>query len=80
MAQETLVSGTTTAIDSSSNPVTNSFGLSTDINYEKLNNVNYTSSASNHPIISTTVLLIALKSTSNSVLLALWLKPLFMLL
>ncbi|CAC9645498.1 hypothetical protein [uncultured Gammaproteobacteria bacterium] len=34
--------------------VTNSFGLSTNINYEKLNNVNYTSSASNHPIISTT--------------------------
>jgi YD repeat-containing protein len=34
--------------------VTNSFGLSTNINYEKLNNVNYTSSTSNYPIISIT--------------------------
>jgi YD repeat-containing protein len=36
------------------NKVTNSFGLATTINYEKLNNVNYTSSTSNHPVISTT--------------------------
>lgn len=36
------------------NKVINSFGLSTSINYERLNNANYTPNNSNYPVISVT--------------------------